>query len=98
MTIEVPPGYESLAAVLGMALEQAAYGKGAERHATDGEPFDRQQICQIPRWQGNTSFPVGQVCKKALESERLPKDAAIRELLGAINFAAAAAIVRGEMP
>jgi hypothetical protein len=39
---------------------------------------------------------LGQAIKKILESQRLPKGAAIHELLGAINYLAGAIIVRGE--
>ena len=41
------PGYESLAQVLQEAYDQAARGKGAERHAND-LPFDQQPM-QQPR-------------------------------------------------
>jgi hypothetical protein len=88
------PGYESLAAVLDEALDQAQYGKGRERHASDGEAFEDQQIVQLGEWMDNGGFAVGQVCKKALESIRLDDDAAIRNLLGAINYAAAEVIRR----
>ena len=87
------PGYESLAAVLDEALAQAQSGKGSARHAC-GEPFHEQQIVQLGEWMGNAGFEVGQACKKALESMRLPTDAAIVDLLGAINYLVAAVIVR----
>ena len=85
-------GYESLAAVLDRALMQAAMGKGRDRHAGAGEPFHDQQIVQFGEWMGSTHFAVGQACKKAIESTRLDRDAAVRELLGAINYLAAAVI------
>jgi hypothetical protein len=87
--MDAPAGYESLAAVLREALEQAAAGKGRERHAHPGEGFEDQQIMKIQDWTGGTGFAVGQVVKKAIESMRLPRDAARRELLGAIVYAAA---------
>jgi hypothetical protein len=88
------PGYESLAAVLDQALEQAQSGKGRERHAAAGEAFADQQIVQLGEWMaGSTVFAVGQACKKAIESTRLEPAHARRELLGAINYLAAAAIL-----
>lgn len=88
------PGYESLAVVLDQALEQAQHGKGRERHAAAGEAFADQQIVQLGEWMaGSIAFAVGQACKKALESTRLEPAHARRELLGAINYLAAAVIV-----
>lgn len=88
------PGYELLAAVLDEALQQAQGGKGIERHAGGGEAFEDQQIVQLGAWMGgSTAFAIGQACKKALESTRLPDDRARAELLGAINYLAAAVIV-----
>jgi hypothetical protein len=88
--------YGALAEVLGAAMDQASRGKGAERHSF-GEPFEKQKICQIARWVG-IGAPLGQAIKKAVEAERLPRDAAIRELLGAINYLAAAIIILKEQP
>jgi hypothetical protein len=87
------PGYEQLAEVLDAALAQAQAGKGKERHAADGEAFHDQQIVQLCEWMGSTQGAVFQASKKALESTRLDDDAAERELLGAINYAAAAVLV-----
>lgn len=86
------PGYEQLAEVLDAALAQAQAGKGKERHAV-GEPFQDQKIVQLCEWMGSTQGAVFQVSKKALESTRLDDEAAERELLGAINYAAAAVLV-----
>lgn len=86
------PGYESLAAVLDHALAQAQAGKGLERHAVAGERFEDQQIVQLGEWMQSTAFAVGQACKKSIESTRLPPDRAVAELLGAINYLAAAVI------
>lgn len=92
-------GYDSLRAIYAMALEQAQGGKGKERHA-NGLPFDQQPICQ-----GGRRFGVGcliyQAWKKAHETPALlkmdnGKERAIRELLGVINYAAAAVIVLQE--
>lgn len=84
------PGYERLADVLARAYTQAAIGKGAERHAR-GEPFHEQVIIEGARRFG-TGALLFQAYKKSEESQRLPKDAAIRELLGAINYLAGAVI------
>ena len=88
----VPRGYEELGAVFRLAVEQAAQGKGAERHAVAGEPFHRQQICEIERRLGG-GFCLGQAVKKIYESQRLDRQAGMQELLGAINYLAAAFIV-----
>jgi hypothetical protein len=85
------PGYESLAEVLQRAYNQAAVGKGVERHSAAGEPF-HEQVMQI----GAAKFGVGsllfQAFKKSEESQRLPHDRAVNELLGAINYLAGAVI------
>lgn len=88
------PGYESLERILSDAYEQASGGKGAERHA-NAKPFDDQPIMQITRLLDG--HPVAslayQVVKKTIEAGRLyhikGPDAAVRELHGAINYAAA---------
>lgn len=84
--------YDSLANVLREALEQASAGKGKERHAGEGEAFEDQQIVQLGEWLGTNHFQLGQACKKILESARLPPGRARVELLGAINYIAAAVI------
>jgi hypothetical protein len=84
--------YVSLEKILSEALHQASSGKGAERHARDGEPFDQQPICEIGRRLG-VGGPLFQAAKKIYESERLPGERGIAELLGAINYIAAAIIV-----
>lgn len=85
------PGYESLAAVLDDALEQAQAGKGQERHAC-GEPFHEQQIVVLNEKLGSIHGQIFQASKKAREATRLPMPAARAELLGAIVYLAAAAI------
>ena len=87
----VLPGYESLAGILQEAMDQAQSGKGVERHAGVGEPFDEQMICAITRRVG-LGFPLGQAIKKAVESKRLGGEAGRREILGAINYLSAAVI------
>lgn len=93
--METEREYESLQGVLMEALYQAQSGKGKERHANDGEPFEDQQICEIARRVG-VGFDLGQAVKKIYESQRLDKDRGVAELLGAINFLAAAVIVMRE--
>ena len=100
--VGTPPsddGYDSLRAIYDQALEQAQGGKGLERHA-NGLPFDQQPICQ-----GGRRFGVGcliyQAWKKSHETPVLlamdnGKERAVRELLGVINYAAAAIIVLQE--
>lgn len=85
-------GYETLALVLQRAFIQAAHGKGKERHA-NGEPFTRQVMQD-----GARRFGVGallfQAFKKSEESQRLPLDRGVNELLGAIVYLAGAVIAR----
>lgn len=88
-------GYGSLRRVLALAVEQASVGKGKERHA-NGRPFDEQPIMEIGRMVGS-GYPLGQAMKKAQESARLPNDRAKAELLGAINYLAAAYMLLEEM-
>lgn len=95
LSITVPPGYEKLGEVFLRAIEQSAYGKGKERHAT-GEPFHEQPICLITRRVG-MGYPLGQAEKKIEESQRLDNDSAVFELIGAINYLAAAVIVKSDV-
>lgn len=89
------PGYELLADVLDRAYHQAASGKGSERHAEGNEPFDEQVMQDMARRFGVGSL-LGQAFKKSHESQRLPLDRGVRELLGAINYLAGA-VIRREM-
>jgi len=77
------------------AVAQAAHGKGKVRHAEDGEPFERQIICEVARRVG-LGYPLGQAVKKIYESQRLGGTAGLDELLGAMNYLAAAFIVMSE--
>ncbi len=86
--LEVPAGYEDLAAILQEALDQSSKGKGKERHQQADRPFDRQPICELPRMVGPQGTAY-QVMKKTQEAMRLPPDRACAELLGAIVYAAA---------
>jgi len=92
--ISIDPNYLRLQEVLWEAYDQAASGKGQERHSS-GEAFQDQPICQITRSVG-LGYPLGQAIKKILESQRLPKEQAVKELFGAINYLAGAVIVRRE--
>ncbi len=85
--------YASLRSVLDAAYNQASAGKGKERHAGKNEYFENQQIVQLCEWMGSNHGDIFQACKKALESVRLPDDRAVAELLGAINYLAAAVLV-----
>lgn len=86
--------YILLRAVLDAAYDQAAHGKGADRHNPDGENFEQQAICEMDR-----RLPGGaryQAVKKIYESRVLELQGknyeAVAELLGAINYLAATAI------
>jgi len=85
-------GYGDLHAILQDAFDQSASGKGRERHAND-KPFDRQPIMEIGRMVG-PGYAIGQAMKKLQEAmtmqSRDQHDAADRELLGSIVYAAAA--------
>jgi hypothetical protein len=84
-------GYATLADVLRRAFDQAAHGKGKERHAT-AAPFEAQGSQLICDLLGTHVGQIHQATKKSAESLRLPHDAAVRELLGAIVYTAGAVI------
>lgn len=87
-----PAGYEKLAEVLQRAFDQAANGKGKDRHASDGVAFHDQPMSSINRTLGSIDGFLYQANKKALEAKRLPPGRAQAELLGAINYLAGAVI------
>lgn len=89
--------YLRLHEILSKAYLQAAQGKGHERHA-QGLPFHEQPLLSISRMIGSNHGLIYQACKKAQESVRMDKDAAIRELLGGINYLAAAVIFLEDKP
>ena len=91
LNLENNDNYHALAAVLARAYEQAAKGKGAVRHA-DGRPFTEQPMQSISELLGTHEGLLYQAMKKIQESNRLEKEPAIRELLGAINYLAGAII------
>jgi len=93
--MKIEPGYELLADVLQAALDQAQAGKGRERHANN-LPFEQQTIMQTARAHG-VAFLTGQAEKKAREMHGLPTaDRKVAELLGAINYLAAAVLLERE--
>lgn len=91
--------YSELKRVLEMAYNQAAEGKGKERHA-NGEKFEDQPIMTIAKGHG-LGYQTGQAAKKLQEAHTLlklrGKHAAIQEILGAINYAAAAVLLIEQM-
>ncbi|HUH58078.1 MAG TPA: hypothetical protein VL020_06150 [Pseudomonadales bacterium] len=91
--------YAKLRAILDRAYEQAASGKGKERHAND-KPFNKQPIAEIGRMVG-TGYNLGQAMKKAQEAQgmanRGERDKAAHELLGAINYLASAVMLIEEV-
>jgi len=93
------PDYATLTHALDAALAQAASGKGKERHA-NGKPFDKQPIMEIGRMVG-PGYQIGQAMKKGQEAmgmvSRGERDRAQAELLGAINYMAAAWLLIGEI-
>lgn len=93
-------GYEMLAEVLLGAYNQAARGKGKQRHAGNGLPFDKQPIMTIARMSGLGGH-VYQTMKKAQEAGNMASrgelDAAIAEFRGIINYSAAAILLIEEI-
>lgn len=82
------PGYDDLFNVLALAYDQAARGKGKERHAND-KPFNQQPLMQLADKFG-TGFLLGQASKKLEECTGLPYGQDIKEILGAIVYSCAA--------
>lgn len=87
----VVPGYGQLARVMLRAYGQAAVGKGKERHAQHDEPFHKQ-VMQDGAKRFGTGALLFQAFKKSEESQRLPVDRAVNELLGAMVYLAGAVI------
>ena len=92
-------GYLELEQVLCAAYEQASAGKGKERHAA-GDEFNAQPILSIGRLLKSADGEAYQAIKKTREALMMHRrgntEAAIRELLGAINYLAAVAILVSE--
>jgi hypothetical protein len=76
--------YRKLEEILKAAYEQAANGKGKERHA-NGKPWEEQPMNTIANEEG-IAFLTGQAKKKVGEARKLPVDMAIKEYLGAIVY------------
>ena len=96
LDITLNPKYDSLYKVLLAAYNQASCGKGKERHQlNDEESFEDQKICEIAR-RLSVDYNLGQAVKKIYESKRLTDGRDIAELYGAINYIAAAIIVKQE--
>lgn len=100
------PGYEALAGVLTEAYDQSARGKGKERHANQ-RPFTEQPIMRISRGRSSIGGLSYQIQKKADEAigmvERGNHEAACKELMGSIVYAAAMILLireqhAGELP
>lgn len=83
--------YAALDAVLARAWQQAACGKGAERHG-QSKSFTEQPMQTISDLLNTQSGMLYQAMKKIQESTRMDRDAAVRELLGAVNYIAGAII------
>lgn len=91
-TVQIPPGYDKLFAVLMQAFNQASEGKGKERHARTGVAFQDQPMALINKQIGSIDGFIYQAHKKSLEAIRLPDGRAQAEILGAINYLAGAVI------
>ena len=89
---DTPAAYDKLADVLNRALLQASQGKGRDRHAVDGVPFEEQPMATINRQLGSVHGFVFQAHKKSLEAMRLPAGRDVAELLGAVNYLCGAVI------
>jgi hypothetical protein len=80
------PGYEQLAEVLSRAYDQAALGKGAERHA-DNMPFHEQPMQTGSDLLGTDAGLAFQAIKKIREGSQFSEfDRFEREMLGAIVY------------
>lgn len=87
-SLTATPGYERLVTVLKAAHDQAAMGKGADRHA-NGLPFHKQRMQQISVLLDSPHGMAYQVAKKVAEGLDLPThDRQVAELYGAINYIA----------
>ena len=91
------PRFAPLAKVLIEAYEHAASGKGADRHDANGATIEDQPIVAFGRMLNSIDGHAYQVMKKAHEASLMARrgnaQGAIAEMLGVINYAAAAIIV-----
>lgn len=86
--MQIEKGYEKLAAVFQAAHDQAAHGKGKERHA-NGLPFHEQRMQSISKTLASADGMAYQVVKKMTEGLQLDDHKRReKELLGAINYLA----------
>jgi hypothetical protein len=93
--VEVEKGYEPLANVLIQALNQSQYGKGKQCHA-NGLPFLQQPIMTRAREVGEGGLAF-QSMKKILEAFNCKDNSrAVEDMLGAIVYVAAQALLRQE--
>lgn len=88
---------DALRRTLEAAYHQAMHGKGRARHG-GGKPFEEQPIFTIAELlDGSIDGHLFQVIKKAQEASRMVKagqhEAARRELMGVIIYAAAAHMI-----
>lgn len=81
--------YGELNEILDRAYDQAANGKGKERHS-NGLFFEDQPMQTISDLLGTNHGLLFQAMKKIQESTRMESDKAVHELLGAINYIAGA--------
>lgn len=96
---EISEREHPLESVFSDVLSQVIEGKGNERHGKSESnkilTFSEQPLMVITRYVGN-GFPLGQAIKKLSEVpcllEHKGKEAAYNEILGAIAYAAAAAL------
>jgi hypothetical protein len=82
--------YSELCRVHQAAIDHAAEGgKGAERHADEGQPFEEQDWSLIDALFGE-GFTLGQARKKYFEARRMAGNPQrqVHELLGAMNYLA----------
>jgi len=91
---------DALRRTLEAAYHQAMHGKGQARHG-GAKPFEEQPIFAVAELlDGSIDGHLFQVIKKAQEAGRMAKagqrDAARRELMGAIVYAAAADMILGK--
>lgn len=93
MKRDVLDNYKALRLVMDAAYERAALGKGKERHATSNA-FEDQPIITEGKHFGIRPH-LYQIRKKSLEVARMDVDAAKRELLDVIVYAAAAYLILG---
>lgn len=94
--MQIEKGYEKLVAVFQAAHDQAAHGKGKDRHANN-LPFHKQRMQTISQTIGSEYGMVFQVTKKMTEGLQFADHAKREaELLGAINYLAGIVIYHRE--